>query len=89
VFHGFQAIAKLKPVKQADSGCLRIWYVELRAIGERAKMGGVYAHLLMEAVVDKILNGLPPQGEGGGVGKDCQARGQLLGRHPAATGEAV
>ncbi len=55
------AVEKLKPVKQADSECLRIWYVELRAIGERAKMGGVYAHLLMEAVVDKILNGLPPK----------------------------
>ncbi len=55
------AVEELKPVKQADSECLCIWYEELRAIGERAKMEGVYAHLLTEAVADKILNSLTPK----------------------------
>jgi hypothetical protein len=55
------AVEELKPVKQADSECLRIWYEEFRAIRQRAKMEGVYSHLLTEAVVNKILNVLPPK----------------------------
>ncbi len=86
-------VKELKPVKQADSDYLRIRYEKLRAIGERAKMEGVHAHLLTEAVANKILNGRPPQGERVGAAKDGQVRsqvcGQLLSRHPAATGEAM
>ncbi len=53
-------IDKMKPVKPDSSECLRIQYEELRAVGEQAKTGGVYSHLLTKAVVDKITGGLPP-----------------------------
>ncbi len=50
------AMEELKPVKQAESECLWKWYKELRAIGERANIEGVYTHLLAEAVANKILS---------------------------------
>jgi hypothetical protein len=50
------AVGDFKPVKQADSECLWIQYEELRVIGSGPRWRGVYVHLLMEAVANKILN---------------------------------